>query len=174
MITYIARIEYNMSTSGNTAQGTNTLVKLPAQKPLPAPPAIAQPPQQAQHELIESVRSWVHFDNLAESLNKQVNNVRNMRNTYEDKILNMLESTGMRNAVLQITGATLQRQTQVKPVDLSWTMLEEQLHDYYKSNRKPDETAHIIEFIKKHRGSKSTDCLKKTVSADTSTKKNPS
>jgi hypothetical protein len=163
-----------MSTSGNIPQnGGNALVKPPAQKPLQAPNPPPQQ-QQAQHELIESVRSWVHFDNLAESLNKQVTNVRNMRNTYEEKILKMLETTGMRNAVLQITGATLQRQTQVKPVDLSWSLLEEQLHEYYKLNRKPDETSQIVEFIKKHRGSKSTEYLKKTSTADTLSKKNPS
>jgi hypothetical protein len=145
-----------MSASGNTPP-PNTLAKT-----------------QAQTELIEAVRSWVHFDNLAESLNKQVNNVRSMRTTYEEKVLRMLENTGMRNAVLQITGATLQRQTRVKPVDLSWSLLEEQLHEYYKINRKQDETSQIIDFIQKNRGSKSVEYLKKTSSADISAKKNPS
>ena len=164
-----------MATSGgNSQQVTNAIVKPPVQRPPIQPVPQQQAPQQAQHDLIESVRSWVHFDNLAESLNKQVNNVRNMRSTYEEKILKMLDTTGMRNAVLQITGATLQRQTQVKPVDLSWTLLEEQLHEYYKLNRKPDETVQIVEFIKKHRGTKSSEYLKKTVTADSAQKKNPS
>lgn len=138
------------------------------------PNTIVKPPQQAQAELVDSVRSWVHFDNLAESLNKQVNNVRTMRSSYEEKILKMLEIQNMRNAVLQINGATLQRQTRIKPTDLSWGFLEEQLHTFYKTQGKPDETAHILEFIQKNRGNKSVEYLKKTSTADASGKKTPS
>lgn len=137
-------------------------------------PPIVKQPQHAQAELVDSVRSWVHFDNLAESLNKQVNNVRTMRSSYEEKILNMLETQNMRNAVLQITGATLQRQTRVKPTDLSWGFLEEQLHEFYKTRGKQDETAQILDFIHKNRGSKSVDYLKKTANADVGNKKTPS
>jgi hypothetical protein len=131
-------------------------------------------PQQAQAELVDSVRNWVHFDNLAESLNKQVSNVRTMRNSYEEKILHMLETQNMRNAVLQITGATLQRQTRIKQTDLSWGFLEEQLHEFYKTRGKPDETTQLLDFIQKNRVSKSIDYLKKTSTADTAGKKNPS
>jgi len=100
--------------------------------------------------------------------------VRTMRNNYEDKILKMLETQNMRNAVLQITGATLQRQTRVKSTDLSWGFLEEQLHEFYKTRGKQDETAQILDFLQKNRGSKSVDYLKKTVHADGAGKKNPS
>lgn len=119
-------------------------------------------PKTPQTELVESVRHWVHFDNLAESLTKQVSNARTMRSNFEDRILKLLESNGMPNAVLQITGATLQRATRTKSVDLSWTYLETNLHDYYKSKGKPDETAAILEFLQSHRGVKATDYLKKT------------
>jgi hypothetical protein len=123
---------------------------------------LIKPPPKAQAELVDSVRNWVHFDNLAESLNKQVNNVRTMRSSYEEKILTMLETQNMRNAVLQITGASLQRQTRIKPTDLSWGFLEDQLHEYYKTRGKPDETAQLLDYIQKNRGSKSMDYLKKT------------
>jgi hypothetical protein len=68
----------------------------------------------------------------------------------------------MPNAVLQITGATLQKATRSKSVDLSWTYLESSLHDYYKTKGKLDETAAILEFLQSHRGVKTTDYLKKT------------
>lgn len=132
---------------------------------------LARPPQA---ELVDAVRHWVHFDNLAESLNKQVTNARNMRNTYEEKVLKLLEASKMQNAVLQITGASLQRQVRVKQTDLSWGFLEEQLHLYYSTKGKPDETNQILDFLQKHRGSKSVECLKKTMNADQSAKKNPS
>ncbi len=138
------------------ASGNNTIVKAP------------------QTELVDAVRHWVHFDNLAESLNKQVTNARNMRNTYEDKVLQLLDTTGMKTAVLQINGATLQRQVRTKPTDLSWSFLEEQLKQYYKSKNKPDETAQVIDFIQNHRGTKSVEYLKKTLTADQTNKKPPS
>lgn len=133
----------------------------------PAVPTAASTALTPRQELVEAVRHWVHFDNLAETLQKQVTNTRTMRSNYEDTILNMLEVQGMKNAVLQINGATLQRSTKTKPGDLSWTFLEEQLHAFYKSKGKPDDTGVILEFLQTHRGNKTTDYLKKTVNTDT-------
>ena len=123
-------------------------------------------------ELIESVRHYVHFDNLAESLTKQVANARTLRSEYETKVLTLLDTTGMRNAVLQINGATLQRSSKSKPTDLSWSFLEENLHAYFKSKAKADETTAIMEFIQQRRGAKTVEFLKKT-SADPTPKKTP-
>ena len=119
--------------------------------------------KQSNSDLIDAVRHWVHFDNLAETLTKQVTNARNMRNTFEEKILKLLEAPGLNNAVLQLNGATLKKQTKFKPSDLSWGLLEEQLADYFLTKGKPDETKQIIEFIQKRRGGKNMDYLKKTI-----------
>ena len=125
----------------------------------PSNSIIQKPPQ---NELVDAVRHWVHFDNLAETLNKQVSNVRTKRSEYEQKILKHLDSHNMRDAVLQISGAQLQRASTYRSANLSWTLLEEQLHEYYKLRGKPDETATIVDFLQKHRGGKSVDYLKKT------------
>lgn len=114
-------------------------------------------------ELADAVRHWVHFDNLAESLTKQVSNARNMRNTFEKKVLSLLDTVGMRNATLKITGATLQRATKPKQTDLSWTFLENSLHEYHKSNGKSDDTDKIISFIQKQRVSHNVEYLKKSI-----------
>ncbi len=139
-----------------------------AAAPRPTTAAIIAPPGAAtpatpQESLVYAVRHYVHFDNLAETLNKQVPNVRNMRAKFENEILTTLETQGMKNAVLQISGATLQRQTRYQSTNLSWSFLEEQLHEYYKSKGKPDETSGIMEFIQSHRGGKAVDYLKKTL-----------
>lgn len=126
---------------------------------IPPPTAVSNP----KEDLVYAVRHYVHFDNLAETLTKQVTNARNMRTKFENDIITMLESQGMKNAVLQINGATLQRQSRYQSTNLSWSFLEEQLHEYYKSKGKPDETTGIMDFIQKHRGGKSVDYLKKTV-----------
>jgi hypothetical protein len=77
----------------------------------------------------------------------------------------------MRDAVLQISGAQLQRASTYRSTNLSWTLMEEQLHEYYKSRGKPDETAAIVDFMQKHRGGKSVDYLKKTPLSETNRKK---
>jgi hypothetical protein len=129
----------------------------------------------ANKDLVEAVRHYVHFDNLAEALNKQVANARTMRGQYETKILTNLESTGMKNAVLQINGATLQRASRSQANPLSWGFLEDQLHAYYAANpSRGDETTSILNFLQTRRGSKTTDYLKKTVvGADGGSKKPP-
>jgi hypothetical protein len=115
-------------------------------------------------ELIETVRHWVHFDNLAENLTKQVMNARSMRNSFEEKVLKILDSSGMNSAILHLKGATLQKQTKFKASDLTWGFLEEQLKEYYKQKNKVDETAQVMEFIQKNRGGKNVEFLKKTFS----------
>ena len=130
----------------------------------------------ANKDLVEAVRHYVHFDNLAEALNKQVTNARAMRGQYETKILTNLEDAGMKNAILQINGATLQRATRSQSNPLSWGFLEEQLHAYYASHpvRSSDETTAILDFLQNHRGSRTTDYLKKTfLGADAGSKKPP-
>lgn len=123
----------------------------------------SQSQSQPQTELIEAVRHWVHFDNLAETLTKQVTNARNMRNTFEEKILRLLDTPGLKNAVLQLNGATLQKQTKFKASDLTWGFLEEQLKEYYQHKNRPDEYKQVIDFIQKRRGGKNVDSLKKTL-----------
>jgi hypothetical protein len=119
-------------------------------------------PQAPQAELVEAVRHWVHFDNLAESLQKQVTNTRSMRTTFEEKILRFLDAGAMRGATLEITGATLTRAMRPKTTDLSWSFLETSLHEYHKSRGKPDETEAILEFIQSKRDTKQIPYLKKT------------
>ena len=119
--------------------------------------------KQPNAELVDAVRHWVHFDNLAETLTKQVTNARTMRNSFEEKIIQLLDATGMKNAVLQLNGATLQKQTKFKASDLTWGFLEEQLKDYFSSKGNLDESKQIIEYIQKRRGGKNVESLKKTL-----------
>ena len=121
-----------------------------------------------QEDLSTSVRQWVHFDNLVESLNKQIANVRTLRNQYEARVLELMAAQNLRNATLRITGATLQCATKSKPTDLSWTFLEEQLHEYFRTKGK-DETAEILAFLHRHRGGKTVEYLKKNTLPPTHT-----
>jgi hypothetical protein len=123
----------------------------------------------ANTELADAVRQWVHFDNVGEHLNKQITNVRQLRSTYESKIIDILTRNNMRGATLKVSGASLQCSTRFKQADLSWSLLEGQLHEYFKTQGKRDETADIIGFLQKNRGGKSVEYLKKTLNSPTNT-----
>ena len=140
-----------------------SLVKKHPLSTMAAPPGSLTTNAKPTNELVDAVRHWVHFDNLAESLGKQVQNARTLRSTYETTVLKQLDVSGLKNAVLQINGATLQRSTKSKPVDLSWTYLEDQLKAYYKTKGKADETAAILDFLQCRRTMKTQEFLKKTV-----------
>jgi len=116
-------------------------------------------------DLIDAVRNWVHFDNLNILLARQVVTARNMKNTFEEKVLSLLGKTKR----LRIKGALLEPATRKNSIGLNWTTLEESLHKYYEANKKADETDEIIVFLKDNRGSKTTVYLKKTLVDETNT-----
>jgi len=113
-------------------------------------------------DLSEAVRHWVHFDNLAETLNKQVTNARTKRSEYEKKTLTLLDGMNMKNVSLEIHGATLTRSVKSESEQLSWTFLEKSLHSYFASKKQPDQTAAMLEFLQQVRTVKSVEYLKKT------------
>lgn len=112
----------------------------------------------SNNELVDAVRNWVHFDNLNAMFSRQIQTARNMRNTFEEKILALLGKTKR----LRIQGAMLEPVTKKNNMPLNWTTLEESLHKYYESTQKKDETEAILAFMKENRGSKMVTFLKKT------------
>jgi uncharacterized membrane protein YgaE (UPF0421/DUF939 family) len=113
-------------------------------------------------DLSEAVRHWVHFDNLAETLHKQVVNARTKRSEYEKKTLTLLDGMKLSNVSMEVHGAILTRTVKTESEQLSWSFLEKTLHSYFASQRQPDQTQAILDFLQKARTVKSVDYLKKT------------
>ena len=113
-------------------------------------------------DLSEAVRHWVHFDNLAETLNKQVMNARAKRVEYEKKTLTLLDGMNLPNVSMEVHGATLTRSVKTESEQLSWSFLEKSLHSYFASRKQPDQTTAILDFLQKARTVRSVECLKKT------------
>jgi hypothetical protein len=111
------------------------------------------------------VRNYVHYDNLASSLQKQLQNARKVKDDFETKIIGTLEASNMSNALIQIAGGKLAVTEEKHANALTLTRLEELLHNYYKSQGRQatDETVEIMKYIKTERGSGTTKKLKKTV-----------
>jgi hypothetical protein len=125
---------------------------------------MSQPPAQIQsntQDLSNSVRNYVHYDNLATSLYRQTVNARKMRDDFEDRILNNLRTNNMENAIIQIAGGRLvvHEERHNQPITLG--RMEELLHAYFVSRNMPDDTQNIIKFMKKQRGYEVVKRLKK-------------
>jgi hypothetical protein len=118
-------------------------------------------------ELSDAVRHWVHFDNLAETLNKQVANARAKRSEYEKKTLTLLDSMKLPNVSMEVHGATLTRGVKTESEPLTWGFLEKTLSSYFAAKKQPDQTAAIIDTLQKARTVKNNEFLKKTTKVRT-------
>jgi hypothetical protein len=122
----------------------------------------AAPTTKPSAELSNAVQHWVHFDNLAETLNKQVTNARTKRAEYEKKTLTLLDSMNLKNVSMEVHGATLTRSVKTDSEQLSWSFLEKHLHTYFASKKQPDQTTAILDSLQKARTVKSVEILKKS------------
>ena len=114
-----------------------------------------------KEDIASLVRNYVHYDNLATTMNKQTQNARVVRDDYEKRIIDELKRNKMENAIIQIVGGKLKIVEEKHSTPLSYKNLEESLHDYYFQKKKIDETADIIKYIKGKRIIESTQRIKK-------------
>lgn len=112
-------------------------------------------------DIANLVRSYVHYDNLTSSLQKQTNNARNIRDEYENRIIKTLEEKNMKNAIIQIVGGKLQIVEEKKTSPLTFHSLEESLHNYFIKNKQSDITTDLIRFVKSQRTVETVPKIKK-------------
>ncbi len=114
---------------------------------------MAEQTQQLAAGLPEMIRSWVHYDNLAATHNRLAQQARTARSLWEKQVIEYLRTNNLMNATIQITNGRLTVHEEKHAQPLTIQRLESLLHEYY--NTKPmgsdDETANILEFIKKNR-----------------------
>jgi hypothetical protein len=114
------------------------------------------------NELGNLIRYWAHYDTLLQGFQKQMKNVRDTRDKYEQQILDQLKAANLESAVIQIAGGRLLVSEERHSTPLSFRSLETMLHDYYRSRPgAPDETAQILRFIRGQRQIQVTKRLKR-------------
>jgi len=108
--------------------------------------------------LAHNVRGWVHYDNMATALQKQITNARKQRDTFEDHIQALLKQQQMTNAVIQISGGQLQMQEEKLTSGLTMKSLQESILTFFRSRPElygsstPDKlTAELLNHIKQER-----------------------
>ena len=115
--------------------------------------------------LAHNVRGWVHYDNMAASLQKQVTNARKQRDAFEDQISILLKQHQIPNAVIQISGGKLQLQEEKSTSSLTMKNLLESAQSFFREHPEipnPDKMANeLVEHIKQQRTTSTTLRLKK-------------
>uniref|UniRef100_A0A6C0APJ7 Uncharacterized protein n=1 Tax=viral metagenome TaxID=1070528 RepID=A0A6C0APJ7_9ZZZZ len=114
--------------------------------------------------LAHNVRGWVHYDNMANTLQKQVTNARKQRDSYEEQIGGLLKQHQMPNAVIQISGGQLQLQEEKVTPGLTMKALQESTISFFKARPElpnPEKmAAEFLQHIKLQRGGASTTTLR--------------
>ena len=98
--------------------------------------------------LAHNVRGWVHYDNMATALQKQITNARKQRDTYEEQVELLLKQHQMPNAVIQISGGQLQLQEEKVTPGLTMKALQESTLSFFKDHPEiPNPEKMATEFL---------------------------
>ena len=119
--------------------------------------------------LAHNVRGWVHYDNMATALQKQIATTRKQRDAFEKEISGLLTQNKIPNAVIQISGGKLQLQEEKSTSSLTMKSLTESAQSFFKGHPEipnPDKmAAEFMEHIKEQRTTTTTLRLKKLKTA---------
>ena len=96
-----------------------------------------------KEDIANLVRSYVHYDNLTVSLNKQTQNARTVRDEFEKRIIKELDEKNMKHAIIQIVGGKLQIVEEKKIAPLTFNSLESSLHKYFIEHKESDITSDL-------------------------------
>lgn len=115
--------------------------------------------------LAHNVRGWVHYDNMAAALQKQIVNARKQRDSFEEQIQGLLKQNNSPNAVIQISGGQLQLQDEKSTSSLTMKGLTESIQSFLRDHPEipnPNKFAiELMEHIKQQRVVTSSLRLKK-------------
>jgi hypothetical protein len=104
-----------------------------------------------KEDIANLIRNYVHYDNLVSNFQKQTQNARIVRDSFEQRIINDLKKNKMETAVIQIVGGKLKIVEEKHSSPLSFKSLEESLHKYHENKKINDDTSNILKFIKENR-----------------------
>jgi hypothetical protein len=122
-------------------------------------PSVQPTPQQ---RLQQSVRAWVHFDNLANTFNKQAQNARTQKQIHEKEVQDILFAMNQSTAILEVNGARLQFQRKETKSNLSWSWLQEQLRAWFSSGESRGKSNEdLFRFLQGRRSTKISDTLER-------------
>jgi hypothetical protein len=84
--------------------------------------------------LAHNVRGWVHYDNMASQLQKQITNARKQKDMFEEHIHGLLKEHNMANAVIQVSGGQLQLQEETSTGSITMKSLQASTESFFKEH----------------------------------------
>jgi hypothetical protein len=117
-----------------------------------------------KQRLIESIRGWIHMDNLLESHTAQANNARTLRAKHETDAIALMKQMRLDKSTIQVSGASLSLQQKSTPAALSWTYVEREIPKWAtRSGITAVQSQSLVKWLHEHRDVKETESLKKSI-----------
>jgi hypothetical protein len=116
---------------------------------------------ETKQKLVESIRGWVHMDNLYENHAAQASNARTLRAKYEKEAIALMKQMRLEGSTIQISGGALALQKKTTPSSLSWGYLDKEIQAWAASTGNPAQSQSLLRWLREHRESKEVESLKK-------------
>jgi len=115
-----------------------------------------------KQRLIDSIRGWIHMDNLLENHCAQAANARTMRAKHETDAISLMKQMRLDKSTIQVSGASLTLQRKSAPASLTWTYLEKEIPAWAaRSGLTVAQSQSLMKWLQEHREVKETESLKK-------------
>jgi len=119
-------------------------------------------PDQKQR-LIDSIRGWIHMDNLLENHTAQASNARTLRAKHEADAIELMKQMRLDKSTIQVSGASLSLQKKATPSTLTWGYLEKEIPTWAAhTGISVAQGQSLIRWLHDHREIKESESLKKT------------
>jgi len=116
-----------------------------------------------KQRLIDSIRGWIHMDNLLENHNAQAANARTLRSKHETDAIALMKQMRLDKSTIQVSGASLTIQKKAAPAALSWGYLEKEIANWAtQAGVSASQSQSLVQWLHDHREVKATESLKKT------------
>ena len=109
--------------------------------------------------LEENIKKWVSFDNQLKSLNEKTKELREIKNSTEQQILDYIETKKMNNATVNISDGKLKFVSTKQTAPLTLKYVEECLSNCIKNE---EQITTIMNYIKESREVKYVSDIKRT------------
>lgn len=116
----------------------------------------------SKQQLVDSIRGWIHMDNLVENHTAQASNARTLRSQHEASAIALMKQLRLDKSTIKVSGASLTLHKKAVPAALSWTYLEKEIPLWATQAGITAAQSHsLIKWLHAHRDIKETEALKK-------------
>ena len=116
----------------------------------------------SKQRLVDSIRGWIHMDNLVENHTAQAANARALRTQHEASAITLMKQMKLDKSTINVSGASLTLNKKAVPAALSWTYLEKEIPQWAtQAGITAAQSQSLIKWLHAKRDIKETEGLKK-------------